>query len=487
MHAFRLRSTLLFSGFCILLLALTAFSHAGADPTVVVQWDNACLQAIRDVHPGPPMCARALAIVHTCIYDAWAAYDPVAVGTQLGRTMRRPASERTRANKEKAISFAAYRALSDLFPQPAEISQFAALMTSLGYDPNDTSTDPTQPSGIGNLCAGAVLAFRHEDGANQLGDYPGGTPGVAYSDYTGYVPVNDPDHIVDPNRWQPLRVSNGQGGYVVQSFVGAQWFNVIPFALASGSELRPPPPYRYPSGRYNYQSAQALRYSAQLDDRTKMLAEYWANGPHTETPPGHWCLFGQYVSQRDHHGLGADVKMFFILANAELDASIAAWDAKRAYDSERPITSIHYLFAGKSVWAWAGPYQGTRLIDGADWQPYQLSTVVTPPFPESISGHSTFSAAGAEILKRFTGSDVFGAWVTFPAGSSLIEPGMTPARPITLFWPTFSDAADQAGISRRYGGIHFEEGDLLGRSVGRMVAAIVWKKALSFIHGAAQP
>jgi VCPO second helical-bundle domain len=94
----------------------------------------------------------------------------------------------------------------------------------------------------------------------------------------------------------------------------------------------------------------------------------------------------------------------------------------------------------------------------------------TPPFPEYSSGHSNFSAAGAEILKRFTRSDRFGGSVTLPHGSSKIEPGAVPAADLTLSWATFSDAASQAGISRRYGGIHFEQADLDARATGRTAA-----------------
>ena len=135
--------------------------------------------------------------------------------------------------------------------------------------------------------------------------------------------------------------------------------------------------------------------------------------------------------------------------------------------------------------AWAGPHRGTRLISGEDWFPYQPTTFPTPPFPEYSSGHSTFSAAGAEILRLFTNSDRFGSSVTLPAGSSRTEPGTTPARDLTLSWATFSQAADQAGISRRFGGIHFEQGDLDGRSAGRMVARMAWDKAQSYFDGAA--
>jgi len=199
--------------------------------TLVVQWNNAALQAIRDTHPGPPMAARALAILHTCIYDAWAAYDPLALSTRLAEFLRRPDAEHTAENKSKAISYAAYHALVDLYP--SEVTLLRDVMTSLGYDPTDLSTDLTTPSGIGNAAAQAVITFRHGDGANQLGDlHPG-----AYSDYTGYIPVNDPDHINDPNLWQPLRVSDGQGGFVTQTYIAPHWGLVTPFALTSGSQF----------------------------------------------------------------------------------------------------------------------------------------------------------------------------------------------------------------------------------------------------------
>jgi hypothetical protein len=122
------------------------------------------------------------------------------------------------------------------------------------------------------------------------------------------------------------------------------------------------------------------------------------------------------------------------------------------------------------------------LILGDDWQPYQVETVVTPAFAEYVSGHSTFSAAAAEVLKRFTGSDWFGYKVVIAAGSSRIEPGAVPAADMTLYWPTFSAAADQAGISRRYGGIHFADGDVRGREVGRAVGLQAWTKARSYFN-----
>lgn len=424
-----------------------------------------------------------LAIVHTCSYDAWSAYDKDAVGTEFRGSLRRPPAQRTAANKSKAISFAAYRALLDLFPQPDQVANFRAFMTGLGYDPDDTTTDPDTPTGIGNLVAAAVLGSRHNDGSNQLGDlHPG-----PYTDYTGYTPLNTPDAINNPNHWQPLRVSNGQGGFFVQTYIAPFWGKVTPFALTSARQFLPVAPAKASEPGYVEQANVVLAYSAALNDQQKTIAEYWADGPSSELPPGHWALFADFVSTRDGYAIDDDAKMFFALTNAIFDASIAAWQAKRKYDYVRPVTAIHYLYTGKLVSAWAGPGQGTQLIDGGTWRPYQAATVVTPPFPEYISGHSAFSAAGAQILRYYTGSDVFGGSVTFAAGSSRVEPGITPAAPLTLSWATFSDAADEAGISRRYGGIHFPQGDLIARQVGRLVADQAWAKAVSYFHPAARP
>jgi hypothetical protein len=463
--------------------------------SVVVGWNEAFLQAVRDSKLGPPMVARALAVGHTCIYDAWAAYDHHAVGTRLGGTLRRPPAERTPANTVQAISFAAYRAAVDLFP--GSTSVFDAVMRRLGYDPGDRSSDTSTPTGIGNAAAHAVLDFRHRDGANQLGDEPGGSTGIPYSDYTGYKPVNDPldlrvpfdpTSVRDPNSWQPLRYIDGNGSLVTPAFVGAQWPRLRTFAVRPGSLRSPTGPASYGSAEYAEQAQAVVDLSAGLTDEQKMIAEYWADGPHSELPPGHWNLFAQFVSGREHHLPAArrverDVKLFFALTNAVSDAGCCAWDNKRAFNSVRPITAIRTLFRGRPVRAWAGPYQGTKLIDGATWFPYQRATFPTPAFPEYSSGHSSFSAAAAEILRLFTGSDRLGTSVTLPAGSSRVEPGAVPANDLTLSWATFSEAASQAGLSRRYGGIHFEQGDLDARATGSIAARLAWQTAQRYWRG----
>jgi hypothetical protein len=445
-----------------------------ADDNVVLRWDEQTLAAIRALKTGPPINARALAIVHTAMYDAWAAYDATAVPTLPAGWARRPAAERTLAYKSMAISFAAYRALLGVYP--AKAADFTAFMTALGYDPTDTTTDPASPAGVGNQAAAAVLAFRANDGSNQAG---------GYADTSGYVPVNTPDQVNDVFHWQPLRVPDGNGGFVVQKFMTPHWRSVTPFALTSPDQFLPPGPTRLTLGLLDQEVNEAVLQSAALTDLQKVRVEYWADGPTSETPPGHWCVFAQAVSRARGHSLDQDAKLFFALANAELDASIASWNAKRRWDYVRPITAVRTRKAGQLILAWGGPYRGTRLIRGENYQPYQPATFPTPPFPEYVSGHSTFSAAGARVLQRFTGSDLFGARLTVRSGTSRVEPGATPLLPQILTWPTFSLALDEAGRSRRQGGIHFLDGDYNGRTLGASVGQNAWTKAQTYFNGTA--
>jgi hypothetical protein len=452
----------------------------------VIFWDNLTLDAIRFTRPGPPVVARVLAMVHTAQYEAWSQYDATAVGTLLGAKYRRPVEERTTQNKNEAMSYAAYRVLVDLFPDL--FRDLANSPQNYRIDINNTSTNPDTPAGLGNLAAAAVLTYRHDDGANQLGDrHPG-----AYTDYTNYQPVNTPTQVNDLNAWQPLATSNGsfQGGCVpnagvltVQTYVGPHWGLVTPFALDDGEEITPSsPPARYPSPEFTRQAQEILDISANLTDRQKAISEYWVDGPASELPPGHWALISQLVSQRRHHRLDDDIKLFFAVSNANLDAGILAWKIKRVYNSVRPITAIRELFRGQKVRAWGGPGKGTELINGEDWEPYQDRCFVTPAFPEFISGHSTFSAASAEVLKSFTGSD------EFPSVHTVYDLRLgNLEQPLKLTWQTFSEAADEAGISRRYGGIHFTQGDLVGRELGRKVGARAWQKAERFFTGTAAP
>lgn len=497
--------------------------------SVVVDWVDTMLDAIELNPPAPTATTWRMWVVTSSVYDAWSAYDATAVSTQTGYDLKRPASERTEANQRAAVSYAAYKALNYVYPNQA--AMFDDVLAALGYAPS-ASTDVTTPAGIGNVSAQAVIDYRSADGSNAAGGFAQVTsvtyptlygPGNS-SDPNAANGINGPDY--DPNRWQPLRVSNGtlldENGdptygddpstYSVQSFLTPHWGAVTPFALTSGSQFRPqaPPqlgsdaPYVDAFGNvstnddaFRSQTAEVLDFSANLTDEDKVNAEFWADGPHTWTPPGHWVQLAIGVSLRDSHTIGQDAEMFMAVTGAVLDAGIASWEAKRYYDFIRPVTAIRYLYGGEQVLAWGGPNQGTQLIDGADFTTYQSGTFVTPPFAEYISGHSTFSRASAEVLTAFTGSgamydgvtylgrdydgdgveDLLGQHVATP-GTLLFEVG--PAAPVVLQWNTFIDAADEAGISRLYGGIHFQDGDRFARAAGAEIGKQAFQWAQLF-------
>ena len=124
---------------------------------------------------------------------------------------------------------------------------------------------------------------------------------------------------------------------------------------------------------------------------------------------------------------------------------------------------------------------GVAWILAVNWVPYQAPTFVTPSFAGYFSGHSTFSRAAAEVLAGFTGSEYFpgglGAW-TVKAGSLKFEAG--PSQDVVLEWATYFDAADQAGVSRLYGGIHVSADDLTGRRVGSQCGQAAWALARTY-------
>jgi hypothetical protein len=490
----------------------------------VVLWDDQLLDVIRayPAQTGPTITARAMGVLHTATYDAWAAYDPTAKVTRPDGPAQQQASRNTLDNKKEAISYAAYQVLIDLFPPGSFPSTGVyqtpdVLLTSLGYNPSNTTLAGTTdtaatPAAVGNRAAKAVLDYRHADGSNQLGNDPKGTLGVRYSDTTGYKPVNDWNKVTDPWRWQPLCVLTAAGvaadsppirdpsasscpdgtsttpsHYTLQNALSPQWGNVIPFSAGLMSTLPylVPGPPKNSDGTYSTTDiATALADTSNLSDASKAKAEYWADGPRTEFPPGHMGVFAQFICRKFGNNLDSDTKLFFMLGNAMMDASIAAWWYKYKYDIVRPVTAIREYYKNDldGITSWLGPNKGFGTVPSQQWMPYQQLTVVTPPFPEYVSGHSTFSAAGATLLSMANGGDTFGGSITIKADSSKFESN-TPAADVRLSWPTFSDASDEAGMSRRYGGIHFYSGDIHGRGVGRQVAQYVFSTAQNYIKG----
>lgn len=586
-----------------LLLATTAVPLP-AQESVARLWNEQCLAAIRRDFPAPTVHARNLFHLSAAMYDAWAAYDPAAVGVFHNENAT---AADIAAARDEAISHASYRVLTSRYDiavgAGTTLTSLAAQMAALGYPLDDTLTGPS-PAAVGNRCADAILTRSLSDGSNEK---------RLYADNTGYHPVNDPmilkrsgsGPLDDPNRWQPLAfefafTQNGLVASKIQSFVGPNWGFVTPFALTGESsdgvyaDFDPGlPPQLGGVGDADFKSGTAgvIRFSSLLDpsstatidispgalgnnplgtndgsghpvnpvtgspyppnsvkhaDFGRVIAEYWADGPESETPPGHWNVLANEVSdtpgfEKKFQGEGEllddlewDVKLYFVLNAALHDSAVAAWGVKAHYDYVRPITAIRYLgglgqssdplrpsyhpdglplipdlielvtpetsaaeqrheglFPGTiAIRAWKGEpgstdeISGVGWIEAEDWMPYQRATFVTPAFAGYVSGHSTFSRAAAEILTFFTGSPYFPGGIgrhTAEADSLAFEFG--PSAPVELQWASYYDAADQAGISRLYGGIHFAVDDGPGRIIGAKVGRATWQKALPYLDG----
>jgi len=465
------------------------------------------------------VAARALGVLHTATYDAWSAYDPVAVDTRQrvrNLNLRRPAAERNLANKNEAISYAAYRVLVDLFPGLA--SDFGAYLQNLGYDlPSDPpTTDLTTPEGIGISAADAVLEYRHSDGSNQQpGTGPDGQPAALYPNTasTPYSALNTWNDVPYRWHWQPLCVLTAAGvtagatpfpvdcsgsNYSVQNPLTPQWGYIKSFSLNDNthypSQFQLPGPPKLSDGTCcdPKDVDTALSQTSNLTDIQKTKADYWADGGGTEFPPGHMAVFAQALSRMrkgtlsDEAWLDRDVKLFFGLGNAMMDASISSWYAKYQYDFVRPTTAIRVRYKDKLITSWLGAGKGYGKVLGQNWRPFQEPTVLTPPFPEYVSGHSTFSGAGGVLLGYAFGTNgTFNAKVTIQPGNTRIEPGITPAKTVVLSWKTLDDASDDAGWSRRWGGIHFQTGDEHGRGLGKTIGYNVWTKAQTYFNGKA--
>jgi hypothetical protein len=439
--------------------------------SMATRWLDILLEAsAREVDrngPRPTVLSRAMAIPVTAMFDAWAAYNATAVGTQLGPAFRRPPAERTFANQHDAIGQAMLRTLTFVYPADAAFLIEAA--KRLSFTLNNDIRDPSSPHGVGNLVADAIIAVRDNDGSNHRNDYV---------DTTGYQPRNSATNIVDPDRWQPIEFTLASGQKIQPGFLTPQWSRVVPFALQRSDDFRPAPPPKVGSRQLLDEITHVVELNARLTCKEKALVEFMRDGPRSTGQSGHWLRFAQDVSRRDHFDLDRDVCLYFAVANAAHDAFIAAWDAKIFYDSSRPWTLAHHLFADQQIRAWGGPDRGTVMMAGKNWHPYSPTSFITPPFPGYVSGHSCVSAACAETLRLFTGSDHFGIDAHRACGELT---GEHLNETVEIKLPTFSATAEMAGRSRVLGGYHIESDNSAGLALGRKVATMVWTKVNGLI------
>jgi len=580
--------------------------------SVARQWDEQLLAAIRIDTPRPVVHARNLFHLSIGMWDAWAAYDDTA--DLYLHDARATAGDVAHA-RDVAISFAAYRILKNRFaasPGAAtSLARFDARLYALGLDKDFTSTDGDSPAALGNRIAAGVIAYGLGDGSNQQGNYADPT----YVSLNEPLVWKEPGtFMAAPSNWQPLAldVIIGQNGVPIpgriQSFLGSHWGGVAPFALVRGTPgvpyfvpVFPPPTIEDPATYDDFkdQAVDVIAKQSLLDstddtpmdaspgvignnslgandgtghalnpvtgqpyapnvvkrnDYFRTLGMYWADGPDSETPPGHWNVVANEVSdhplfERRIGGTGPeldplewDVKIYLAMNGAVHDAAIAAWEQKRVHDSSRPISVIRHMatlgqssdplaasyhpdglplvpglielvtpessaagerhahlaaFVGEiTVRSWQGEPANPRTqvggigwIRGKLWTAYQKNTFVTPPFAGFVSGHSTFSRAAAEVMTLFTGDAFFpGGLGEFVApADTYIPPEKGPTQPTPLQWATYYDAADQAGISRIWSGIHVRADDIPGRVIGAEVGIDAYAKALTYFDGTALP
>ncbi|MEM8487075.1 MAG: DUF6851 domain-containing protein, partial [Bacteroidota bacterium] len=324
----------------------------------------------------PPHTARVLALMHTAMYDAWAMYSTTPTPYGLSQTLRRPVDEHTRPNRRNAIVYAAYRVLHAhfylaLIAAGQELILQNAL-DELGLEYKDFELNPRTAEGLGNLAGQAAIDRGSGDGSNMWNTMGGNAP---FADYTNYQPSLLPDQVPQPHQWgewQPLRVPRPDSSEtIVQQFLVPHWGALKPFAMRDGAEFRPHIGPDRDKASLERECAPLIEISEQLTDQQKAIAEYWSDGPHSVTPPGHWCMLAAWLCEQDKYDTEKALYLFFILANALYDASIAAWDAKRHFNYVRPVTAIRHIYKGRNITAWGGhEHGGVQDMPGEAWHPY---------------------------------------------------------------------------------------------------------------------
>ena len=397
--------------------AITRILDDGSD--VVLDWNATTLKAVEFDRSAPPVAAYNMALVHTAVFDAVNAIENGYQRYQIDAPVAAGSSAIA------AAAAAAHRILSQLYPRQTATFD-AQLAASLAEVANGAAKD--QGVTLGRYVADALLAARQNDGSNAVVSYPPGT---------------------NPGDWQPTG----------DSYAGAalpQWPNVRPFGLTTGSQFRPDGPPALNSAEYaaefnEVKSLGAKTGSTRTADQTQ-IAQFWSDGNSTYTPPGHWNEIAEAAALKQGNSLLENARLFALLNVSLADAGIAAWDAKYTYDFWRPVTAIQQ----------AATDNNPATTADANWQ----SLLITPNHPDYVSGHSTFSGAAETILSKF-----FGETYTFTS-SSLGLPG------VYRTFTSFDAAAEEAGVSRIYGGIHFRSANQEGLATGRQIGEYIFNQYL---------
>lgn len=377
----------------------------------------------RIVPSQPPMVARNLAMIQTAMFDAANAVTGKYTGYVFQTTPQPNASENA------AAASAAFEVAKALYRAPDELAVWQASLNETLSQETDAAARDAGVS-LGKLAAQAILAARTNDGSQSKSNY-------APTNAAGHWQRTFPDYL------PPLL---------------AQWPSLKPFALTSASEFRPAPPPALDSPQYAAAVDQVMRsgghQSSQRTVEQTEIALFWADGGGTATPPGHWNRIATDVTLAKQTNLLETARTFALMNIAMADAGVASWEAKYHYDVWRPIDAIRQ----------ADQDGNAATTSESNWIPL----LKTPPFPAYTSGHSTFSGAASTVL-----ASLFGDATSFESQTDgHLAPEQRPleeSQIVTRNFVSFSQAADEAGMSRIYGGIHFNFDNTAGLELGREV------------------
>lgn len=412
---------------------------------VIAEWSAEVLEAVREttapastvpgllIKPPPPLVAKQLAMIHVAMFDAINAINPQFDSYALD------IAPQTGASEIAAAAAAAHRVASTLYALPTQITKWdATLAESLENIPDG----PAKTLGleVGRKAADAIIAMRANDGSTATSTYVSGT---------------------DPGDWQPTAPDFNPPTL-------PQWPQVKPFVMTTGNQFRSPTPPALTSTEYAAAVDQVMRLgSADSTERTTdqtAIAKFWADGGGTATPPGHWnAIADSFLLQRGS-SLIESARTMALLNLALADAGISSWDSKFAFDLWRPIDAIRE----------AATDGNAATIADSDWAPL----LNTPSFPSYTSGHSTFSGAAAAVLTALFGNNV--AFSTrADRGAAGIWPAPDDVTGLAIrSFGGFAEAAAEAGMSRIYGGIHFNFDNTAGQTAGNSVGQLVINTAL---------
>lgn len=417
-----------------LALAAAPAAPSAKDPASDLRsWYGLVLELIRHTATyTPPVAARALGYLGVTAWEATASGDSKlqSLAGQLNEFKPVPAREAGQTYDETLVMNAALEtAVTALFWNTGPTGQHAtkAMTKKLAADAAEGKpADVVERSNAyGKAVAEHILAWAETDGGAKVQNM--GFP-------VAYQPKEGPSHWVPTS---PVRLQ--------QAPLLPEWGKVRPFAMkGDGCPVAPHPEFSEAKDSAFYKEAEEVYLTVRdITPEQKAIARFWSDDPMlTPTPPGHWVSIVLQIMDRDQMPVEKSAQALAATGMAVADGFIGCWRDKFIYDLVRPVTYIK------------------KNID-PKWE----TILITPPFPEFPSGHSTESGAAAEALTA-----VFGDNFAFDDATHQRD-GIKP-RHFDSFWA----AAEEAGISRLYGGIHYraaiELGLEQGRCIGKNVAAL---------------